>query len=210
ATDEGPPEPEMDTVPAPSPEGTQASGAYAGPTSEPAREPETQDEVPAEPIPEPQDPELPSVEEAGAEQGQEAAPPAGAGDPRLHSRDASQRREAVMALASEGVSDDDVPTLASLLQDPERGIRVLAVQTLAQRADLVDPEVIRQALRDPVDQVRAAGVRLASARSSADVMEVFAVVAERHWPLSQQAALDALQGLVERSGVGDGTVRVLL
>jgi HEAT repeat protein len=147
---------------------------------------------------------------------QEVAPPetppreAGPGDPRLRSRDVAQRREGVMALAAGALTDDDVAVLASMLQDPERGIRVLVLQTLARRADQVDPERVRLGLRDPVDQVRAAAVRLVAARSGPDVPEVFAVAVERHWPLSQQAALEVLPDLVQRAGIGDDAARRLL
>src|SRR5262249_12085081 len=80
--------------------------------------------------------------------------------------------------------------------------RLAALSALESRADAVDAAAVRQALRDPSDDVRAGAVRLAAARSEHDVPEVFAMVAERQWPATQQAALEALPPSGARTGLG--------
>ncbi len=122
--------------------------------------------------------------------------------PGLASRDPLARRRALDVIAGRGLTDHDVPAVAGLLQDPERGIRVAALEVLTARPEAVDASVVRQALRDPSDEVRAAAVRLAAARPSRDLPEVFSLVAERQWPAAQQAALQALPRAVASFGIG--------
>src|SRR5205823_4738900 len=81
---------------------------------------------------------------------------------------------------------------AGPVQDPERAIRLAALEVLAARPDAVGASVVRQALRDPSDEVRAAAVRLAAARPSRDLPDVFSLIGERQWPTTQLAALQAL------------------
>ncbi len=132
-------------------------------------------------------------------------PPAG-----LFSRAAAERRETLARIVERGVNDEDVDGLLRLLQDPERDIRRGAIEALAQRADHVGAAAVRQALLDPTDDVRAAAVRLAGARSASDVPEVLPLVASRHWPLAQQAALDVIPGLVARAGLTEPDLEALL
>jgi HEAT repeat protein len=138
------------------------------------------------------------------------AAPASEENGGLQSRVAADRRRALEEIVARGVTDDDVPAVAGLLQDPERGIRLDALMALESRADSVDASVIRQALRDPSDEVRAAAVRLAAARMGRDVTEVFAMVAERQWPGSQQAALDSIPRSIATFGIGDEDLEVML
>src|SRR5262249_36114662 len=160
--------------------------------------PETDDDdvtVESEPLEETMpapEPELATVPAAPAEE-----------NAGLQSRVATDRRRALDELVARGLTDDDIPAVAGLLQDPERGIRLAALSALESRADAVDAAAVRQALRDPSDDVRAGAVRLAAARSEHDVPEVFAMVAERQWPATQQAALEALPRSVTRNGLGD-------
>src|SRR5919197_6073863 len=97
-----------------------------------------------------------------------------------------------------------------MLRDPDRDIRALALEALGSAPDLVDPWTLREAMQDPVDDVRAAAVRLASRRHSADVSDALVFVAERHWPLAQQAALESMPALVVRTGIPDEALYPLL
>ena len=130
--------------------------------------------------------------------------------PGLFSRSASDRRQALEELLERGVGEEDVDSLARLLHDPERDIRREATEGLAQRADLVDADTVRKAILDPTDEVRAAAVRLAGARSAGDVPELLPVVASRHWPLSQQAALAVVPHLVARTGLDETRLAALM
>jgi HEAT repeat protein len=130
--------------------------------------------------------------------------------PELSSRDPDARRRALDAIVAEGLSDRSIPAVAGLLHDPERTIRVAALEALAARADKVDASAVRQTLGDPSDEVRAAAVRLSAARTARDVPEVFSLVAERQWPAAQRAALQALPRSVSMSGIRDLELQVML
>jgi HEAT repeat protein len=130
--------------------------------------------------------------------------------PGLASRDPAARRRALDGIVASGLPQRSVPAVAGLLHDPERGIRVAALEALAARPDEVHPSVVRQALRDPSDEVRAAAVRLAAARSARDVPEVFSLVGERQWPAAQFAALQSLPRWVSASGIGQQELEAML
>ncbi|MFL5797209.1 MAG: HEAT repeat domain-containing protein [Actinomycetota bacterium] len=128
----------------------------------------------------------------------------------LASRDPAERRRALDVIAARGLSDRTVPAVAGLLQDPERAIRVAALEVLAARPDAVGASVVRQALRDPSDEVRAAAVRLAAARPSRDLPDVFSLIGERQWPTAQLAALQALPHAVSEFGIGPEELDAML
>src|SRR5437763_9343185 len=133
-----------------------------------------------------------------------------AGSERMLSRDPAERRAALEAIVGEGITDRNVETVSLLVQDPDRELRLEALGALAHVADLVQPELIRRALDDPSDEVRAAAVHLAARRGTADVPEALTFVAERHWPAAQLAALDSAPGLMARSGISDDVLQRML
>jgi HEAT repeat protein len=141
----------------------------------------------------------------------EPAPPTGVADPSdelqapivdassgFLSLDAADRREALTEVASRGLRDEDIERVALLISDPEGDIRVFAVRTLQTRADAVPASVVRRALGDPTDEVRAEAVTLEAARSDPALIELAPIVAARRWPLTQQAAFTALPTLLQR------------
>lgn len=130
--------------------------------------------------------------------------------PSLTSSDAAERRAALEELAVRGVSDADLGRVAALVVDPDRDVRRLALEILTPRAADVSLEVIRQALQDPADEVRAAAVRLAAARPVSPA-EVAPLIGARRSPLVRTAALEALPRLVRGAGwVDDEALDVLL
>jgi HEAT repeat protein len=130
--------------------------------------------------------------------------------PSLISLSAEDRRTALEELRVRGVTEDDVTTISALVSDPERDIRALAVETLAEHPELVDPDVVRRGLQDPTDEVRAATVRLAAAQDDPDLDLLCPMVAARRWPLTQQTALDVLPGLFHRGPADDRALDALL
>ena len=160
----------------------------------------TPESPPAEAVPESVDEVSVTVEPA----------PAADGDPRFHSRDPADRRAALESVTAAGIDEENAATIVAMLRDPDRDIRALALEALGSAPDLVDPWTLREAMQDPVDDVRAAAVRLASRRHSADVSDALVFVAERHWPLAQQAALESMPALVVRTGIPDEALYPLL
>ena len=130
--------------------------------------------------------------------------------PSLVSLSAGDRRAALEGLASRGLRDEDVEAVSALLSDPERDIRAFAVTVLTQRADRIDSELIRRALRDPADEVRAATVRLAAQCTGVDLALLVPLTAARRWPLTQQAALEVLPRLIDGAGIDDESLDALL
>lgn len=114
----------------------------------------------------------------------------------LDSLVASERRSALANIARRGPTDDEVRRVERLVFDPEREIRALALATLGQRPDLLDPDVCRRALSDPSDEVRAAAVRLLAATGAAKFDDVVGVAFARRWPAARRAASEVLSSLL--------------
>src|SRR6266540_313458 len=138
------------------------------------------------------------------------APAFAAEPPGLASRVAAERRRALEEMMARGIADVDVAGVSRLLQDPERGIRLLALEALRSRPDAVEPDAVSRALRDPSDEVRAAAVRLAASTQHHAVPEVFPLVAERQWPAAQQAALEVLPRSIALNGIADDDLDSML
>lgn len=136
--------------------------------------------------------------------------PATPDGPALTSRVAAERRAALEMVIARGVREGDVEPVSALLQDPERDVRLLALEALAAHADRVPVGSVRQALRDPSDDVRARAVRLAAHRAGQEVPEVYRLVAERQWPATQQAALSELPRAIESWGIHDTDLATML
>jgi HEAT repeat protein len=172
------------------------SGYEEGSASDAGPEPYADD--PGDPAPQPPDPP------EGIQEPEHAV------EPSPVPLSAADRRSALMDLASRGLSDDDLEMVGLLVSDPEHDIRVHAVRTLQSRPDAVPAEVVRTALRDPTDEVRAEAVALEAARSAPDPAELAPFVAARRWPVSQQAAFDVLPSLVERHHDPEAVVDAIL
>src|SRR6266508_2198302 len=138
------------------------------------------------------------------------APASVAEPPGLASRVAAERRRALEEMMARGIADVDVAAVSRMLQDPERRIRLLALEALGSRPDAAPSDSISQALRDPSDEVRAGAVRLAASRQSHAVPEVFPLVAERQWPAAQQAVLEVLPRSIALNGIADDDLDSML
>src|SRR4029450_8233243 len=103
-----------------------------------------------------------------------------------------------------------VGMVTRLFSDPERDIRVFAVQTLQTRPDAVSAGVVRRALTDPTDEGRSEAVGLEAARSDPDLIELASLVAGRRWPLTQQAAFQVLPVLICRHQDPSGAADAIL
>lgn len=152
----------------------------------------------------------PASEEAPeeAQEGPDAAPYL-APTP-LSSPDVAERRRALERLVEQGLGPDHVDLAGALVLDPNVDIRLLAIRGLRQRPDDVDPETISRALLDPIDEVRAAAVRLAAARGGRDHLVPLGAAAERRWPLTQEAVLETLPGLLAADAIHEEELALLL
>jgi HEAT repeat protein len=112
-----------------------------------------------------------------------------------------ERRRALEEMARRGAREEDLEPLVRLIGDPERAIRQTALEALAPLAPRLDSEVVRRALADPTDEVRAAAVRLAAAAGTRLVPELVPALHARTWPLAQHAALETLPDLLRRDGL---------
>jgi HEAT repeat protein len=141
------------------------------PEPEPEREPEPEPEPDPEPEPEPE-PE-----------------PAG---PSLTSRDPAERKASLLALEEREPTAAELDTVAALILDPDADIRRLAVETLARTPSRLDDAVVRQALQDPADDVRAAAVRAAATRGIRDLPTLAPLVDARRSPETHRTVLELL------------------
>ena len=128
----------------------------------------------------------------------------------LESPSAKDRRAALRKLSEDTLSPEDVRQVGTLVQDPERDIRAMALDVLARNPEAVDFEVIRRALQDPTDEVRASAVRLAAAHRPPDFLELLPLAAARRWPVTQQTTLEVLPALIERESLDEQALDSLL
>lgn len=137
---------------------------------------------------------------------EERPPPSSA----LASPAVSERRRALRELIEGRVGPEHVEALGRLLLDPDREIRGLALEALGQQPALVPDDVVRRALQDPVDDVRAAAVGLAAARGRRALDELVRIASDHRWPLSQRASLEVLPGLLAAGDLADRELSALL
>ena len=120
-------------------------------------------------------------------------PPSG---PSLTARDPRDRRVALEEIATRAPSESEIEQIAAVVLDPDQDLRRLALEALMSRADRVDDGIVRQALQDPADEVRAVAVRLAAGRGSRDLALLAPLVGARRWPLTQATVMWVLPGLI--------------
>jgi len=164
-------------------------------------------EVPVLDVPQPDapEPEAPAAAEVGAEVAvpitasiptplpEPPPPPSG---PSLTARDPRDRRVALEEIATRAPSESEIEQIAALVLDPDQDLRRLALEALMSRADRVEDGILRQALQDPADEVRAVAVRLAAGRGSRDLALLAPLVGARRWPLTQATVMWVLPGLI--------------
>jgi HEAT repeat protein len=112
--------------------------------------------------------------------------------PSLTSRDPAERRTALAALAEREATAAELDTVAALILDPDPEIRRLAVETLGRSPAHLDDAVVRQALQDPADEVRAAAVRAAATRGIRDLPTLAPLVDARGSPETHRTVLELL------------------
>jgi HEAT repeat protein len=201
-------EPESPEPPSPSDHVNDPEPPYVEPVHSQPSDPGPADPAPKDPAP--------NIEPPPAEPSVGAAPVEGLEAPEANassgflSLDAAERRAALMEVASRGLMNEDVEMVSRLVSDPERDIRVFAVQTLQTRPDAVPAGVVRRALTDPTDEVRSEAVGLEAARSDPDLIELASLVAGRRWPLTQQAAFQVLPVLIGRHQDPSGAADAIL
>jgi HEAT repeat protein len=108
--------------------------------------------------------------------------------------DASQKRRPGQPPVSDamGVASGERGTLVLvLLSSPDPDLRRGAAESLAAAAPGTALSAIGRALADPDDGVRSAVVRLAAAEGERSAPLVLPLMADRDWPLTQLAALEA-------------------
>ena len=116
----------------------------------------------------------------------------------LFSASPVERRAALSRLRARGVGRSAAGDLSRmLLEDPDPELRREAAEALLEAATDLPPTLVSRALGDPNDGVRAAAVRLAGGRGESARSELIPLVAERQWPLSQEAALNTLLALLQ-------------
>jgi HEAT repeat protein len=127
-------------------------------------------------------------------------------------RSPGERRESLARLMTSGVDQADAnDVVRALLADPDATTRWMAAETLARSRARLPLGVIQRALRDPEDRIRAVAVRLAVLRGPASLPLLVPLVAQRRWPMTQSACLEALRRLLEEEGhMSAGDLRALL
>ncbi|HMC37019.1 MAG TPA: HEAT repeat domain-containing protein, partial [Actinomycetota bacterium] len=114
---------------------------------------------------------------------------------------AEERRNALEGILAGGVTPDSVgPVAHLLLTDPDARLRLMAARALAAMRPPPRFELIRRALLDPDDEVRAAVVGLVIRSGEEAIASIVPLVGERAWPLAQQAAVRQLSGFVRETG----------
>jgi len=116
----------------------------------------------------------------------------------LSSTDPEERARALDDLIRWGITEDDVGPISDLLLDPDLDVRRRAAESLVEVADLVETRALERALEDPVDEVRAAAIAIAAARTSPDTVALFPFLAARRWPAAQARALEVLPRVLHR------------
>ena len=133
----------------------------------------------------------------------EVAEPVGAPEvssgPSLWSHDPGERRRALEALAGSELSDEALEQVVGLALDPDPEVRRGAFELLSQRAGALEEELVRRALHDPADEVRAAVVRLAAMRGPQELRHLAPLIEARRWPQTQQQVLEVLPDLVAQA-----------
>src|SRR5581483_11624057 len=133
----------------------------------------------------------------------EVAEPVGAPEvssgPSLWSHDPGERRRALEALAGSELSDEALEQVVGLALDPEPEVRRGSFQLLSQRAGALEEGLVRRALHDPADEVRAAVVRLAAMRGPQELRHLAPLIEARRWPQTQQQVLEVLPDLVAQA-----------
>jgi HEAT repeat protein len=112
--------------------------------------------------------------------------------PSLSSRDPAERRAALLAVMEHEPTAAELETVAALILDPDADLRRLAVEALSRTRVRLDDAVIRQALQDPADEVRAAAVRAAATRGVRDLPSLAPLVDARRWPETHRTVLELL------------------
>ena len=102
-------------------------------------------------------------------------------------------------MAEHGVPDTEFERTEALLAHQDAEIRLLALHAL-RSIGRIDDEWLDRALNDPIDEVRAAAVRLAAGTGTRRVGQLVPLAGARRWPLVQAAALEVLPGMIE--GIG--------
>jgi len=123
-------------------------------------------------------------------------PPPPAPGPSLTARDPRERRVALEEIATRAPSESEIEQIAAQILDPDQDLRRLALEALMSRADRVDDAIVKQALQDPADEVRAVAVRLAAGRGSRDLALLAPLVGSRRWPLTQATVMWVMPGLI--------------
>ena len=123
---------------------------------------------------------------------------------RLTSPDVAERRNALAEIASGGLDGATAGAVADrLLYDPDLDVRTTALSTLETRPDLVSLELVRRALEDPADAVRAGAVRMAAVHGAEAIGDLARLAGARPWPAAQHAALGTLATLIGEHGITD-------
>jgi HEAT repeat protein len=112
--------------------------------------------------------------------------------PSLTSRDPVERKTALVALEEREPTAAELDTVAALILDPDADIRRMAVETLSRTPARLDDAVVRQALQDPADEVRAAAVRAAASRGIRDLPTLAPLVDARRSPETHRTVLELL------------------
>ncbi len=114
---------------------------------------------------------------------------------------ARERRDEITELASRAIGEPEGVRLAALALDPDPDVRQQALATLSGNIEHVEETTITRALDDPVDEVRAAAVRLASELGQSCLPHLARLVGARRWPLTQRTTLEVLPGVFASQAV---------
>ena len=143
----------------------------------------------------------PSEPEEPREQRQEPdEPPFPPVEPsRLDTTDPGELKTELRDMAENSVPDPEVERVEALLANQDAEIRLLALRAL-QSVGRIEDDWLDRALNDPIDEVRAAAVRLGASTGTRRVGQLVPLAGARRWPLVQAAALEVLPGMIE--GIG--------
>ncbi len=123
---------------------------------------------------------------------------------------AQERRDELTALASTTIGEPEAVRLAALALDPDPEVRQQALATLSGNIEHVDETTITRALDDPVDEVRAAAVRLASEVGQSCLPHLARLVGARRWPLTQRTTLEVLPDVFASQAVDTANLDQIL
>jgi HEAT repeat protein len=137
--------------------------------------------------------DVPPVDEGGAARVAPTGPPDGLTETNaLTSRDPAERKTALVALEEREPTAAELDTVAALVLDPDAEIRRMAVETLSRTPTRLDDAIVRQALQDPADEVRAAAIRAAATRGIRDLPTLAPLIDARHSPETHRTVLELL------------------